>query len=107
MKKFITCLVFLAAYVALSLPVQAQDCPVQISFTASSSSVKSGAQVTLTWNVTNARTVNLMPGHEDVAKSGSLVVKPTRTSAFSLIAISGAIGLSCSKTQVLVVNVTP
>lgn len=105
--KLITKLLVASLLILYATTMRAQQsCPVQVTFSSVPSTVNPGDAVTLTWTTTGARTVNITPGNEDVQKSGTMSVRPTRTSSWSLIAIAGPIGLSCSKSAVVVVKVT-
>ncbi|MGY2896266.1 protein kinase domain-containing protein [Deinococcus sp. UYEF24] len=60
--------------------------PPVIRFTSTASQVKSGQSVTLSWNVSNASQVKLFPGGKVFGPSGKLVLKPTRSQTFTLLA---------------------
>ncbi|WP_407571463.1 protein kinase domain-containing protein [Deinococcus altitudinis] len=60
--------------------------PPVIRFTSTASQVKSGQSVTLSWNVSNAPRVKLFPGGKVFGPTGKLVLKPTRSQTFTLLA---------------------
>jgi hypothetical protein len=64
--------------------------PVIQSFTVSSNSVKAGAQVELSWNVTDATTVTISPGIGFVDVSGTATINPAQTTTYTLSAENSA-----------------
>ena len=56
------------------------------SFTASSRELAAGQAVTLNWSVEDAEEVRLYPGGQVVSVSGSLVVNPTESTIYELVA---------------------
>lgn len=76
------------------------------SFSASPSSTISGASSTLSWNVTNALSVAIMPGSFSTSTlAGSFVVNPTSTTVYTLTATSPN-GTSTATTTVTVTTPT-
>lgn len=74
--------------------------PAIISFTASPETSRPGAEVTLTWVTENTTSVSIS-GVGTVSGSGSVVVKPTATTAYTLTAT----GARTTLTQQLIVTV--
>ena len=72
--------------------------PVINSFTANPSYVQPYQEVVLTWNVSNADTVNLSPGVGSVPTSGSHTLNPANTTTYTLTAINSAGSVSASTT---------
>ena len=63
--------------------------PVIASFTSSAASIAGGEQVTLTWETENADAVEIWVGGDkisDVESSGSVTLRPTENTQYSLIA---------------------
>jgi len=60
--------------------------PVVTSFDASSSTITSGQEATLQWDVTGASSVTISPGIGTVASSGTRVVSPETTTTYTLVA---------------------
>jgi len=58
------------------------------SFTASASIIKKGGSVTIRWSVSDAEEVLFYPGGKRVKTSGSLNLRPTTTTAYTLLARS-------------------
>jgi hypothetical protein len=63
--------------------------PVINSFTASPAEITAGDSVTLTWNVSNASSVNINPTIGNVANTGSRAVNTAVTTSYLLTAING------------------
>lgn len=83
------------------------DKPVVTSFTASASSINAGQPVTLSWNVTGAKSVAIDPGVGAVSANGTKQVSPSATTTYTLSATNDAGGtVSAVKVTVLQV-VTP
>ncbi len=57
-----------------------------IRFTASPTRTQSGQVVVLNWKVSNAKQVKLFPGGKVFAPTGRLVLKPTKSQSFTLVA---------------------
>ena len=64
--------------------------PVIISFTASPSSISLGDSTSLSWNVSNATSVNIDNGIGNVGSTGSTVVLPLGTTIYTLTASNSA-----------------
>ncbi len=65
----------------------AAPAPAVTSFTASPTSVASGASTTLSWTTTNATTIAIAPGtFTSSSGSGSTIVKPSATTTYTLTA---------------------
>lgn len=64
----------------------AGDPPVISSFTSSTNNLTSGQAATLSWQVSDADSVELLPGIGSVDTSGSLSVSPTENTTYSLVA---------------------
>ncbi len=62
--------------------------PVINSFSVNKSSIEAGETAVLTWNTTNANSVNISPGVGAVAASGSTTATPTTTTIYTLTASS-------------------
>lgn len=76
-----------------------------MSFDISPATITAGTSATLTWNVPGANSVIINPEVGVVAASGSRIVSPNVTTAYTISA-SGALG-TASKSVVLVVNPAP
>jgi hypothetical protein len=64
--------------------------PVINSFTTSSTSVIKGQSITLSWDVSGADTITLVPGNQTLESSGSLVVTPEYSTGWELRATNKA-----------------
>lgn len=60
------------------------------TFTSSSRFVESGDPVTLTWDVSGATRVSILPGLGEVAAAGSIEITPVATTTYELVAESAA-----------------
>ncbi|YCM43813.1 CotH kinase family protein [Verrucomicrobiaceae bacterium 227] len=69
--------------------VQEESIAEVTSFTASSREVTSGQAVTLAWSVGEADEVRLYPGGAVVSAEGSLVVTPTESVIYEIVATNG------------------
>ena len=74
--------------------------PVINSFTADASTVSPGQSTTLRWSVTNATSISIDPG-VGVVTGNSVVVQPTDTTTYLLIATNGG-GIATSSTTVTI-----
>lgn len=72
-----------------------------VSITAEPGSIVAGKASTLTWNATNADTVNIDPDIGDVAASGTVSVSPTSTTTYTITA-TGAGGTTTDAISVSV-----
>jgi len=79
--------------------------PVIYAFTTSPNSMSAGGTSTLSWSVSNANTVNIVPGVGNVAATGSMSVMPSSTTIYTISAVN-ANGSTNATTQVIV-NQTP
>jgi hypothetical protein len=75
-----------------------------VAFTASPTTIDSGASSTLNWDVANAANIELSPGFGVVQPNGSLTVNPSRTQQYTL-AVRGLDGQT--RNTFVTVNVNP
>lgn len=75
--------------------------PIVNAFTASPSSISAGNFTTLSWDVSNATSVNISPAVGAVALSGSTSISPDETTSYTLKA-SNAAGSTFATVQVVV-----
>jgi hypothetical protein len=75
--------------------------PVINSFGASPNSISAGGTSTLSWNVSNAGSINITPGIGNVAATGSTSVSPSSSTAYAITA-SNSYGNASAGTQVIV-----
>jgi hypothetical protein len=102
MMKRVLLLAILILGFATSPESHAQGgCPVIKIFSATMTTIAAGESVTLSWEATGARVVNIGGIGEDVGWKGSLVVTPKRTSNYTLVAIAP----KCTKGQTLTITV--
>jgi hypothetical protein len=78
----------------------------QIAFTASPTTIDAGGQSTLTWNVSNADTIQLSPGFGSVQSTGSVTVAPGATQQYTL-AVKGLDGRTANAFATVNVNPPP
>jgi hypothetical protein len=82
-----------------------QGPPSIISFETSSGEIAEGESATLTWEVTGADTVTIVPGIGDVPQSGSIDVSPGEGTIYTLTAVntvgdaSRSVGINISGTM--------
>jgi len=75
-----------------------------LNFSAQRNSITFGESTTLSWTSSNAKRIELNPGHQNVAKpNGSITVSPQQTTTYQLVAI----GTGGSVTRSLTVTVSP
>lgn len=79
------------------------DAPVIDNFSADSTSISAGSQTALRWSVRNASAVSISPGIGSVAVAGSVIVRPSTTTNYTLTA-SGPGG---TRTATVTVGVGP
>lgn len=77
--------------------------PVINAFSAEPQTITAGGRITLSWNVSNAETVNIQPEIGAVGATGSLMLSPASTTTYTLTATSAAGSNTASTT----VTVTP
>ncbi|MES2568797.1 MAG: lamin tail domain-containing protein [Verrucomicrobiota bacterium] len=75
--------------VTRSVTVYVDARPRIAAFAASSTTIRSGTAVTLSWAVEGAESVLLQPNNVPVAAQGSLVVNPTVETIYTLVANNG------------------
>jgi hypothetical protein len=80
--------------------------PVISYFTASPLSISTGDSATLSWNVSNATSINIDNGIGAVGPSGTIFVYPTTSTNYMLTAVNAA-GLSSKSTYVYVSGYQP
>jgi hypothetical protein len=81
--------------------------PIINSFTANPSNIDSGDSSVLSWNVTNATTITILPGNMTfTSPTGSVAVFPTVTTNYTLTA-TNAEGNVSSSVAVIVTSVEP
>jgi hypothetical protein len=73
---------------SVTLNVSSSDAPIITTFSASSTSIKSGEISTLTWDIIGAKSINISQGIGGVASKGSAQVTPAATTVYTLIAAS-------------------
>jgi hypothetical protein len=78
--------------IALLLAAGAHAQPVIRKFDASPRSIQAGGEFTLSWIVDNAKEIRIDPGVGSVRKRGSLSLRPTHDTAYSITAV-GASGV--------------
>lgn len=81
--------------------ISEQDAPIISTFTANPESIQTGEAVTLTWNTTNATSVQINNNVGDVDLSGTFLDYPTENTTYILTAI-GPGGMSTSSATVTV-----
>ena len=84
-------LVVLAVLIVAGIAVQGEvskwlAAPVVKAFDASSTTITSGQEATLQWDVTGASSVSISPGIGPVSSSGSRAVSPETTTTYTLFA---------------------
>jgi hypothetical protein len=72
--------------------------PTLVSFTASPANIGPGSTSTLSWNVTNSDTVNILPDIGNVSASGQRTVTPPATRTYTLTATNSAGTISAQAT---------
>ncbi len=75
--------------IVVSVPMtgcDGDDGPIVLNFSASPSTINPGESSTLTWNVSDADTVNIIPDVGTVASSGSTSVSPEVSTTYTLSA---------------------
>ena len=87
-----------------TIPAGILSAPAINVFDASPMSISTGGTATLNWSVTGATTVDIEPGIGKVALTGTRLVLPTATTAYTLTA-TNTIGSSIATTQVMVTGV--
>ena len=104
--KISIALVIVAALIGAGIALQGEiskwfAAPVVTAFDASSSTITSGQEATLQWDVTGATSVSISPGIGAVSSSGSRTVSPESTTKYTLVAGSqfgGSVSKSISIT---------
>ena len=86
-----------------STPLPAANVPVVNFFTAEPELVYHGGSTTLSWNVTNASTVDISPSIGYVSGSGSMSITPSSSVTFTLTA-TNSYGDTTATTQVIVTD---
>lgn len=88
-----------AAQVLVSAPLSPDSSaglPVINSFVANPNSIATDSSSTLSWSVTNATSVTITPNIGTVAATGSMLVSPSTTTNYILIAVNAAGARSAS-----------
>lgn len=95
----VTCVGMPARAHAYHAPSRRSGSPSITSFTASSTSISSGASATLSWATTGATRVAITPGSfTSTSASGSTSVKPTATTTYTLTASNSSGSATASVT---------
>lgn len=89
-----------------SITVSVPSPPVITTFTASKTSVNTGQESTLQWNVIGATSVSINQGIGKVSSSGTKVATPTATTVYTLTATNNA-GSTTATTKVTVTTPPP
>jgi hypothetical protein len=97
-----TCLAF-PSFAAIHTNVRAAQAAPAISFSATPDDIATGENSTLVWNTTDVTSVTIDNGLGSQPVSGSLVVRPTMTTTYTLTA-AGPGGTSTSQATVNVTN---
>jgi len=97
------CLLITACYIEESTVPTAPSQPAINYFTADITSVASGEEVNLNWDVTDADSITIEPGIGTVSQSGTYKVTPSSSTVYVLTAINKA-GEVTAKTSI---QVTP
>lgn len=77
--------------------------PVINTFSAEPQTITAGGRITLSWNVSNAETVNIQPEIGAVGATGSLMLSPASTTTYTLTATSATGSQTASVTVTVVV----
>jgi hypothetical protein len=77
-----------------------------ITLSASPASVQAGQQVTLTWSAKNATSVTLQPSVGPVAAQGSIIVRPSQSTNYTVTA-TGPAGSANASAQVTITPAPP
>ena len=101
-------LVIVAALIIAGIALQGEiskwfAAPVVASFDAGSSTITSGQEAILSWEVTGATSVSISPGIGTVSPSGSRTVSPGETTTYTLVA-SSRFGGSVSRSATIAVT---
>jgi hypothetical protein len=86
------------------MPVAAQPAPPaspSVALSASPASAQAGQQVTLTWSSTNATSITLEPSVGPVAAQGSMTVRPSQSTTYTVTA-TGPGGSAHASAQVVI-----
>lgn len=102
-KKYLLFSILICLPFLLSCSGGTPATPVINTFTASSTSITEGEDVTLSWQVTNATSVIINPGNITGALSGSTSVSPNETITYILTATNGTV----TNTAAVTVAVNP
>jgi hypothetical protein len=92
MKNALTLPLLLLACVSgfLPNPLAAQPVPVISSFAASPAVTNPGTVTNLSWSVSNATSISIDQGVEDVTGANSIYLGPVQTTTYTLTAIAGS-----------------
>ncbi len=105
-------LVIVASLIGAGIALQGEiskwfAAPVVASFDAGSSTITSGQEATLSWEVAGATSVSISPDIGAVSSSGSATVSPGETTTYTLIASSQFGGSASKSTTIAVTGALP
>ena len=97
-KEFFVMILILVIFCLINGCSPAPSTPVINLFSADSTVIDAGADVTLSWEVSNATSVSISPGVGAVVSTGNVIVNPEETTTYTLTASNSSGSLTATVT---------
>jgi len=97
-KEFFVMILILVIFCLINSCSPAPSTPVINLFSADPTVVDAGADVTLSWEVSNATSVSISPGVGAVVSTGNVIVNPEETTTYTLTASNSSGSLTATVT---------